>query len=87
MSKRYDEFTGIVEDYDPATDVDEYLVCSAGTPGWGGLAHSTHTDFRLAKIAQIDLLVVYGINAWIEHILPFGPPGIEEQLDAARRMS
>jgi len=84
-----DEFTGLVDDYDPETDVDEWIVCSAADPGHPQVGHSCHTDFRMAKLAQIALFLK-GTDTWIEHIKPFGPPTIEEQLDveiALRRAS
>ena len=63
---------------------DEWIVCSLHGNGQSGIGHSTHTDFRDAKLAQMKLLTDHGIDAWIEFIPALGPPGIEEQLDAAR---
>lgn len=81
---RLDWFTGTARQYDATTDVDEYILCSLpASPHRPMIGHSCHTDIREAKKAQIALFLDHDIDAWIEHIKPFGPPGIEEQLDAA----
>ena len=83
--KQYDYFTGCVEDNNPETDVDEYIICSLPCPGRTSVGHSTHNNIRDAKIAQIKLFTEENVMAWIEHIPAQGPPGIEAQLEAARR--
>ena len=80
---RYDELLGVLP-YNPELDVDEWIVCSVSNHSGNRLGHSTHTDFRDAKLAQMKLFTDRGIDAWIEFIPALGPPGIEEQLDAAR---
>ncbi len=87
MSKLYNELTGLVTDYDLEANVDEWIVCSAPTPGHPMVGRSCHNDIRLAKIAQINLFLEEDIDAWIEYIPAFDGPNIETQLTAERRMS
>ena len=48
----------------------EFIVTSLGR------THGTHTDFRAAKIHQIELFIDNGIEAWIEMIPTLaGMPG------------
>jgi len=82
MCKVYDYFTGLVNDYDPKTAADEWIVCSIAKPGKVNVGHSCHNTFASAKLAQFNLFLKHGIEAWLEHIPAMGPLSIEDQLDA-----
>ena len=68
--------------YDPAQDIDQYLVCSRGQVEDVPYGHSIHSDLRSAKVVQMELAVAGQLDTWIDVWKALGPPTIEEQLDA-----
>jgi hypothetical protein len=82
MAKYIEEFTGVVRD--TKDDHDEWMVCTLPSASRPHVCRSIHTDFRLAKLAQMTLMF-RGIDAWIEHLPAVSLPPIEAQLDAELR--